>query len=136
MNVETSLTLDEAVAEVLGMLTGLDLEYDPEQDRYRAITRQLNRALRANALEQEWGFYADELEVGTAKSGDRTIQLPSNARPRVTGDDAVLLKHEGETVRWAYFLPRDALPKYESMTGAVVLDHQADTDVLPSVPRE
>lgn len=117
MNVETSLTLDEAVAEVLGMLTGLDLEYDPEQDRYRAITRQLNRALRANALEQEWGFYADELEVGTAKSGDRTIQLPSNARPRVTGDDAVLLKHEGETVRWAYFLPRDAQPKYESMTG-------------------
>lgn len=52
-NAEVQMTLDEAVAEVLGQLTGLDLEYDPRLDRYRAITRQLNRATRANALEHE-----------------------------------------------------------------------------------
>jgi len=39
MSNEVRLTLDEAVAEVLGLLTGLDLTYEPELDRYRAITR-------------------------------------------------------------------------------------------------
>jgi len=117
MNSETQMTLDEAVAEVLGMLTELDLEYEPEQDRYRTITRQLNRALRGNALEKDWGFYAATLEIGKAKEGERAVLLPSNVRPRINGDDAVLLKKDGVTVRWAYFLPRDALHKYENMNG-------------------
>jgi hypothetical protein len=117
MNNEIKLTLDEAVAEVLGLLTGLDLEYDPEQDRYRAITRQLNRALRANALERDWGFYADTLDIGRVREGERTLRLPTNARPRINGDDAVLLRDGDLTVRWAYFLPRDALHKYESKNG-------------------
>lgn len=117
MNIETRMTLDEAVLEVLGMLTGLDLSYEPEQDRYRSITRQLNRALRGNALEQEWGFYASELNIGRAKQGERVVLLPNNARPRITGDDAVRLARDGQFVQWAYFLPRDALSKYESMNG-------------------
>ena len=47
MNPEVSMTLDEAVAEVLGLLTGLDLEYRPEHDRYQTVTRAINAALKA-----------------------------------------------------------------------------------------
>lgn len=117
MNVELRLTLDDAVAEVLGMLTGLDLTYEPEFDRYRAITRQLNRALRANALEAEWSFYADTMDVGKATAGTREIQLPSNVRPRILNDDAVRFVKDGRTVRWAQFLPRASLAKYEWQPG-------------------
>jgi hypothetical protein len=119
MNIEIQMDLDEAIAEVLNMLTGLDLSYLPEQDRYRTITRQLNRALRANALEQEWGYYSSELEVGTAKAGERSVIVPTNLRPRIINDDAVRLKDKetGDIVSWAYFLPRDALSKYEFMNG-------------------
>ncbi len=53
MNPELKLTLDEGIQEVLGLLTGLDMTYDPQYDRYRVIGRMLNRALRANALEHE-----------------------------------------------------------------------------------
>ena len=70
-NPEVQQTLDEAVAEVLGLLTGLDLSYAPELDRYRAITRQLNRALRTNALEQEWSYYSFTLSLGQASEGER-----------------------------------------------------------------
>ena len=118
MNVEVQMTLDEAVAEVLGMLTGLDLEYDPQLDRYRAITRQLNRALRANALENEWSYYADVKDVGTSAAGHNRLSLPASIRPRIINDDAVrLLDDEGTIVKWAYFLPRDALHKYQSRAG-------------------
>lgn len=117
MNIELRLTLDEAVAEVLGMLTGLDLTYEAEYDRYRAITRQLNRALRANALEAEWSFYVSTMELGTAAEGERELQLPSNVRPRILNDDAVRLVKDGRTVVWAQFLPRAALGKYEWQPG-------------------
>ncbi len=117
MNTETAMTLDDAVVEVLSMLTGLDLSYDPVQDRYRTITRQLNRALRANALEQEWGYYSSVLELGKTVAGTDSVLLPSNARPRIINDDAVQLRRDGLTVAWAFFLPRESLPKYNGMPG-------------------
>lgn len=117
MNPEVLMTLDDAVAEVLGMLTGLDLSYQPELDRYRAITRQLNRALRANALENEWTCYASTASAGSASVGDDRILLPSSMRPRVINDDAVRLLHDDVVVTWAYFLPLDSLHKYRSQPG-------------------
>jgi len=113
-NPEVRLTLDDAVAEVLGQLTGLDLTYEPEQDRYRAITRQLNRALRANALEHEWSYYSSTISVGQAQEGQTMLWLSPTVRPRIIDDDAVrLIDDEGRAVRWAYFLPRDSLHKYQ-----------------------
>lgn len=107
------MTLDDAVAEVLGQLTGLDLEYDPRLDRYRAITRQLNRATRNNALEHEWSWYNDTLVIGQAVEGQRDMILSSTVRPRIINDDAVrLVDSDGNVRRWAYFLPRDANHKY------------------------
>lgn len=112
-NPETALTLDEAVAEVLGALTGLDLQYTAESDRYAAITRAINRALRSNALEHEWSYYASTVSVGLAIAGEQNIPLVSTVRPRIINDDAVrLVNTEGAILRWAYFLPRDALHKY------------------------
>lgn len=113
-NPETALTCDEAVGEVLGLLTGLDLQYAAESDRYYAIVRALNRALRSNALEHEWSYYASTENVGTATEGSNAVALLSTRRPRQTGDDAVrLLNDTGAIMRWAYFLPRDALHKYQ-----------------------
>jgi len=118
MNSEVRLTLDDAVAEVLGQLTGLDLTYEAELDRYRAITRQLNRALRANALEHEWSYYASTTQVGTAGCGSSTVIMSPQVRPRIINDDAVQLRDkEDRTVQWAYFLPRDALHKYAFSNG-------------------
>lgn len=115
---EVQMTLDDAVAEVLGMLTGLDLTYEPELDRYRAIVRQLNRALRANALEQEWSWYASTLNLGNAQLGNQEMILPTNKRPRIINDDAVqMVNSDGVPVQWAYFLPRDALSKYRDRRG-------------------
>ena len=114
VNPELNLTLDDAVGEVLGLLTGIDLEYDPTYDRYRAITRQLNRALRANALEREWSWYASVVDVGAAVAGTNAVVLETTMRPRVIGDDAVRLVDADDQIRaWAYFLPRDALHKYQ-----------------------
>lgn len=121
-NEEVALTLDEAVQEVLGQLTGLDLTYDPRLDRYRAIVRQLNKALRLNALEKEWSYYASTRSIGQAVAGVSSYFLPSNIRPRQIGDDAVRLVqltddgHE-HIIRWAYFMTRDALPKHEYRQG-------------------
>jgi hypothetical protein len=114
INPEVELTLDDAVAEVLGLLTGLDLTYHPEKDRYRSITRALNRALRANALENEWSYYASTQALGTAQDCTSAIHLPGSLRPRIIDDDAVRLQEcdSGRVLRWAYFLPRDALHKY------------------------
>jgi hypothetical protein len=126
-NPEVTLTLDDAVAEVLGLLTGLDLEYDPEQDRYRAITRQLNRALRAIALENEWSYYASTQQIGTAAEGGQSLRLTSSQRPRIVNDDAVrLIDEDGITKVWAYFLPRDAIHKYANKKGLWVAITQLD----------
>lgn len=121
MNDDLVMTLDDAVQEVLGQLTGLDLEYDPNLDRYRAIVRQLNKALRLNALEREWSYYASTRTIGTVVEDQKVYLMPSSIRPRMIGDDAVRLvkqmdDHE-HAVRWAYFLPRDALAKHEHRSG-------------------
>lgn len=116
-NPELQLTLDECVAEVLGMLTGLDLSYDPMYERYRAVVRCLNRAMRSMALEKEWSWYATTESIGTVVAGEKTVWLPSSKRPRIVNDDAIRLERDGVPVRWAYFLPRDAIHKYESRSG-------------------
>ena len=90
-NRDVQMTLKEAVAEVLNFLTGLDLEYDPDQDRFQSITRTLNRALRAVALEHEWSYYSSTEEVGTFAEGVQDYDLNSSLRPRIINDDAVRL---------------------------------------------
>lgn len=118
-NTDLQLTLDECVAEVLGILTGLDLQYNPEEDRYNAITRQLNRSVRAVALEREWSWYASTISVGTTVVDEKYALLDRNVRPRIIGDDSVRLvrPEDGHVVKWAYFLPRDALHKYADRNG-------------------
>jgi hypothetical protein len=116
------MTLEEAVEEVLGALTGMDLQYLPEMDRFQALTRALNKATRLNALEKEWSYYSGEHNVGTTVAGDRVFTMSSTVRPRMIGDDSARLVSVDEdghehTVRWAYYLPRDALSKYEYRTG-------------------
>jgi len=113
------MNLDECVAEVIGALVGIDLQLVPEQDRYVSITRALNRALRAVAREQEWGYYSTVENVGTAMSGLSEINLRKSIRPRVINDDAVRLVDPltKQVVEWAYFLPRDALHKNVHRTG-------------------
>jgi hypothetical protein len=116
---EVGFTLDDGVEEVLGLLFGQDLAYDPQFDRYRVIARMINRALRANALEHEWSFYHDMLSI-EAVQGDRTLPLSVDATVRVrqTGDDAVrMVNSEGDPMAWAYFLPRDALHKVRHQPG-------------------
>lgn len=118
MNADVDMTLDEAVTEVLALLTGLDLTYQPELDRYRVVTRLLNRALRANALEQDWSYYSTLARVGTATTGLRELTLPNMRRARILDDDAVrLLDKDDIPVGWAYFLPREALHKYAHRVG-------------------
>lgn len=118
-NEEVVMTLDEAVTEVLNALTGMDLQYEPELDRYQAITRTINRALRTTALEKEWSYFSDVQSLGTVSAGDQTVTLPSSVRPRMVNDDAVRLVNPdtGQAVVWAYFLPRDAIHKYPGRTG-------------------
>ena len=117
-NRDTQMTLNDAVADVLLTLTGLDLEYDPSLDRYQAITRTLNRALRFVALEHEWGYYASTEEVGTASAGLENVELNSKLRPRIINDDAVrLVDDDGHPRVWAYFLPRESLHKYAGRRG-------------------
>lgn len=117
-NPDVAMTLDECVNEVLGLLTGMELRYEPELDRYRAVTRQLNRALRANALEREWSYYASTEEIGTVHAGVQDVHLRASLRPRIIGDDSVrLCDQDGRPLVWAYFLPRDAIEKYPSRRG-------------------
>ena len=114
MNENLLMTLDEAVHEVQGLLTGLDLTYIPEFDQYYATARAINRALRANALEVEWSYYSSVLAVGTAREGLREVSLRSSVRPRIMGDDAVrLVDRHGQVRVWAYILPRESLHKYQ-----------------------
>ena len=113
MNPDVAVTLDEAVQEVLSTLTGLDISYRPELDRYRAVTRVVNKALRLTALDAEWSYYSSVETVGTAVLGDTEVQMRSTLRPRIINDDAVRLVDDNGVPRvWAYFLPRDALHKY------------------------
>jgi hypothetical protein len=117
-NPEVQMTLDDCVDEVLGMLTGLELRYMPELDRYRSITRQINRALRATALEREWSYYTDLEDVGLTAAGVQDVAIRASVRPRIIGDDSVrLCRDDGYPVVWAYFLPRDAIEKYPARTG-------------------
>lgn len=120
MSTEVRMTLDDAVAEVLGLLTGIDLTYEPEYDRYRAVTRQLNRALRGNALEQDWSFYST-VEVFPSTSvleGVQQFELNPQHRARVLDDDAArLVNPDGKPLIWAYILPRDSLHKYANRRG-------------------
>lgn len=118
VNANVALTLDEAIQEVLALLTGLDLTYSPGYDRYRVVARQINRALRNNALEHEWSCYSSTEEVGTVHAGDQTIELRASVRPRIIGDDAVrFVTSTDQPVLWAYLLPRDALSKYAHRPG-------------------
>lgn len=117
-NPNVELTLDDAVAEVLGLLTGLDLTYSPQEDRYRSITMQINRALRSNALDWEWSYYSSLEEVGTVHTGDVEMELRSSIRPRIIGGDAVrLVDSDGKIRYWAYFLPREHLHANQGRTG-------------------
>ena len=118
-NPDVAMTLRECVDEVLGLLTGLDLTYDPEMDRFRSITRQLNRALRSNALEKEWSYYASTENLGLAVAGEQHLLIRPSVRPRIINDDAVRLVDATtqHPVKWAYFLPRDAIHKQPDRTG-------------------
>ena len=135
INSEVTMTLKEAVLEVLQILTGQTLRYDPDKDRFRAITLALNRALRSNALEANWSYYSTVVRIDlTGKTHHQTFPIVTDFRFRIIGDDAVrFLEHqdsyhdiEDDTsphtahevpVAWAYFLPRDALHKYRNRGG-------------------
>jgi hypothetical protein len=117
-NPNLQMTLDTAVVEVTSLLHGMDLTYDPTFDRFRVITRALNRALRANALEHEWSWYNGTASLGPSEVGMGAIAVPNDLRVRQTGDDAArLVNTNDQIVRWAFFLPRDALSKYQARTG-------------------
>lgn len=119
INEEVTLTLEEAVAEAYALLTGLELTHQPELNRFALMTRQLNRALRAIALEKEWSYFADTANLGACGGGEFRMELPTTLRARIIGDDSVRLQRasDGHVFRWAYILPRDALHKYRYMKG-------------------
>lgn len=117
INPELSFTLDDAVEQVLLNLTGQTLQYNPQFDRYRAITKMINRALRANALENEWSYYHSVETIGFAIEGVSEYWFDASLRPRIVGDDSVRLVKDGEIIKWAYVLPRDALSKYQHRNG-------------------
>lgn len=117
-NPELTMTLNEAVDEVLALLSGLDLHYGLDLDRYRVVARQLNRGLRSVALEREWSYYSSIEDAGVASLGQTGLELRSSVRPRVIRDDAVrLVDGNGVPRVWAYFLPRDAISKYPAREG-------------------
>lgn len=118
INHSVGFTLDEAVQEMLMQLTGLGVTYEPDADRYHVLAHTLNRGLRAVAIDHEWSYFSDQLEVGQASAGTSSVELTSRHRLRVTEDDAVRLEDDRENpVIWAYVLPRDALHKYRYRKG-------------------
>ena len=145
INSEVTMTLKEAVLEVLQILTGQTLRYDPDKDRFRAITLALNRAMRSNALEANWSYYSTVVRIDlTGREGHQRFPIVTDFRFRIIGDDAVRILHHLEQdtsddsdhdsyddsdhdsdhyhshevpVAWAYFLPRDALHKYRNRSG-------------------
>jgi len=116
-NPDVLLTLKEGVQEVLNILTGLDLEYDPTLDRFRSITSCINRSLRTNALDHEWSYYSSLENIGLAVSGTRNAYLRGSVRPRLIGGDSIQLKADDRTVLWAYSMVRDENAKYEWRDG-------------------
>ena len=119
INLDVTMTLEEAVRDVLSILTGQELRYDPDMDRFRSITKHLNRALRSMALESEWSYYhaIERLDL-TGAEGDTKFLITTDYRFRVISDDAVrILDSEDHPIAWAYFLPRDALHKYRNRGG-------------------
>jgi len=112
------MTLDEAVGEVLNYLTGSDLHYIAELDRYRSITRTLNRALRLVATEHEWACYSSIEDMGELTVGQTEIVHSRSRRPRIILDDSVrLVDDKGFIHEWAYILPRESTHKYQGRTG-------------------
>lgn len=112
------MTLDDAVGEVLNYLTGMDLHYVAELDRYRAITRTLNRALRLVATEHEWACYSSIEDMGQLSLGQTEIVLKRTRRPRIILDDSMrLVDADNHIHMWAYILPRESLHKYQGRTG-------------------
>lgn len=112
------VTLDEAVGEVLNHLTGLDLHYVAELDRYRSITRFLNRSLRLTATEKEWSYYASLEELGTVHTGQTSLYLRGSRRPRMITDDSVrLVDPQGRIRTWAFWMTRESLHKYQGRAG-------------------
>ena len=117
-NNELSFTLEDGVAEVLNTLTGLELQYQPDLDRFRSITLALNRALRTVALEHEWSYFSSTEIIGVVSAGVSVLDVPPSWRFRVVGDDAIRLEDsQGRVASWVYFLPRDALHKYRHREG-------------------
>ena len=117
-NKDVQMSLRSAVDEVMTLLTGLDLSYDPSQDRFHAVTRCLNRALRQVALEHEWAYFSTVEDVGIVAAGQQNVELTSRQRLRIVNDDAIRLADATDTPRvWAYILPRDALHKYAARQG-------------------
>ena len=119
MNSQVAMTLDEAVAELNGHLTGMDFQLVPEQDRYQSLVRQLNRGLRAVALANEWGYYSSLEQVGVATRGVSEFELLSSVRPRIMPDDSAKLidPRTRAVVALVPFLPRDAINKYQHRQG-------------------
>lgn len=112
------VTLDGAVGEVLNHLTGLDLHYVAELDRYRSVTRFLNRSLRLTATERDWSHYASIEELGTVHRGQTSLYLRPGRRPRLITDDSVrLVDADGRIHTWAFWLPRESLHKYQNRAG-------------------
>lgn len=112
------MTLDEAVNEVLNYLTGMDLHYIAELDRYRSIARTLNRALRLVSTEHEWGCYAAVEDMGEVSAGQTEIVHSRSRRPRIILDDSVRLVDDKNFIHmWAYILPRESLHKYQGRSG-------------------
>ena len=117
-NTDVQMTLEDSVAEVVSLLTGVDLTFRPNEDSFHVMTRCLNRAMRSVALEHEWSYFASEENVGIASTGVQDVELGSRIRLRKVRDDAVRLQTtDGVNVRWAYILPIDALHKYRSEPG-------------------
>ena len=120
INPDVTMTLEEAVRDVLSILTGQELDYDPNMDRFRAVTKHLNRALRSMALESEWSYYhmLVRIPLTVQMVGTSTFTITTNYRFRVISDDAMrILNVDDDPVAWAYFLPRDALHKYRLRGG-------------------
>lgn len=114
----TDMTLDEAVGEVLNYLTGSDLHYIAELDRYRSLTRTLNRALRLVATEHEWSCYSSIEDMGVLSLGQTEIVHRRSRRPRIILDDSVRLVDDANNIHeWAYILPRESTHKYQGRTG-------------------
>lgn len=119
MNPNVAMTLDDAVAEVIGALTGSDLQYRPELDRYQTVVRALNRAVRSVARSAEWSYYSSIEIVSTAAEGQQSVILRGTSRLRLIGDDSIRLVDptDDRVIHWAYVQPRDALHKYRNQPG-------------------